>query len=70
MKDAADKALEQLGLDRYDVPEELVQGLNKAAKQGPKQYDRDALKTMTPEQIEAARKSGRLDDLLGRNRKA
>lgn len=69
MKDAADRALEPLGLDRYDVPDELVQGLNKAAKQGPRQYDRDALKTMTPEQIEAARKSGRLDDLL-QNRKA
>ena len=70
MKDAADKALEQLGLDRYDVPEELVKGLNKAAKQGPKQYDREALQTMTPEQINKARLDGRLDDLLGSNRKA
>ena len=66
MKDAADKALEQLGLDRYDVPEELVDGLNRAAKQGPKQYDREALQSMSPEQIDAARKAGRLDVLLGR----
>ena len=69
-KEAADEALAAIGLERGDVDTYLVDAINRASKYGPRQYERDELKTMSAEQIDQARKDGRLDRIMGRTEEA